>query len=151
MVRQIKKGLKKLQIKCVQTKEELTGVFNIRKAVFVLEQGVPIEDEFDEHEDYAEHVLVLYNNKPAGTGRLREVDGVGKLERICVLAPYRKLGIGKIIVTTLEKIAHDKNLQRVKLHGQTQAEEFYTRLGYQRSSDIFMEDGIPHVLMIKKL
>ncbi|NMA02916.1 MAG: GNAT family N-acetyltransferase [Clostridia bacterium] len=140
-----------MQIKRVKTREELKVVFNIRKAVFVLEQGVPIEDEFDEHEDYAEHVLVYYNNKPAGTGRLREVDGAGKLERICVLASYRKLGLGKIIVTSLEKIAHDKDLQRVKLHGQTQAEEFYTRLGYQRSSDIFIEDGIPHVLMTKIL
>lgn len=138
-----------MQIKCVKSREELAEVFNIRKTVFVLEQGVPLEDEFDQHEDYAEHVLVYYNNKPVGTGRLREVNGVGKLERICVLSPYRKFGLGKIIVTTLEKIAHDKNLQRVKLHGQTQAEEFYTRLGYERSSDIFMEDGIPHVLMIK--
>ena len=76
-------------------------------------------------------MLVYYNNKPAGTGRLREVDGAGKLERICVLASYRKLGLGKIIVTSLEKIAHDKDLQRVKLHGQSQAEEFYTRLGIE--------------------
>ncbi len=44
-----------------------------------------------------------------------------------------------------------KNLQKVKLHGQTQAEGFYKKLGYQTSSDIFMEDGIPHILMTKIL
>ena len=52
-----------MQIKRVKTREELKVVFNIRKAVFVLEQGVPIEDEFDEHEDYAEHVWFIIINQ----------------------------------------------------------------------------------------
>ncbi|MBJ3789884.1 GNAT family N-acetyltransferase, partial [Bacillus sp. OA1] len=45
----------------------------------------------------------------------------------------------------------NKQVTKVKLHGQTQAEGFYTKLGYQTSSDIFMEDGIPHILMTKVL
>ena len=79
------------------------------------------------------------------------MDDYGKLERICILEPYRKFGLGKVIIATLEEIAEEKGLSRVKLHGQTHAEGFYKKLGYQTASSMFMEDGIPHVLMTKEL
>lgn len=128
--------------------------FYIRKEVFVKEQGVPFEDEFDEFDTLdgkCEHILVYYNEQPVGTGRIKIIDDFGKLERICILEPYRKFGLGKIIVQALEEIADEKGASKVKLHGQTHAKGFYQKLGYQTSSDIFMEDGIPHILMIKDL
>lgn len=134
--------------------EDLTKAFQIRKAVFVEEQGVPLEDEFDEFDimnGLSEHILVYYSEQPVGTGRVRWVDGFGKLERICILEPYRKFGLGKVIIKTLEEIAEEKGASKVKLHGQTQAEGFYKKLGYQTSSSIFMEGGIPHILMVKAL
>lgn len=134
--------------------EDLKKAFHIRKEVFVEEQGVPLEDEFDEFDilnGRSEHILVYYNEQPIGTGRVRWVDGFGKLERICILEPYRKFGLGKVIIKTLEEIAEEKGASKVKLHGQTQAEGFYKKLGYQTSSSVFMEDGIPHILMIKEL
>jgi hypothetical protein len=66
------------------------------------------------------------------------------LERICILEPYRKFGLGKIIIKALEEISEEQGASQVKLHGQTQAEGFYHKLGYRTSSNIFMEDGIPH-------
>lgn len=140
--------------KKITTENDLKIAFHIRKEVFVEEQGFPLEIEFDEFDTLnalSEHILVFYNEKPVGTGRLRVVDGLGKLERICILEPYRKFGLGKIIIKTLEEIAKEKELAKVKLHGQTQAEGFYKKLGYQTSSDVFMEDGGPHLLMIKEL
>ncbi|MCM2532912.1 GNAT family N-acetyltransferase [Neobacillus pocheonensis] len=132
---------------------DLKKAFHIRNEVFVEEQGVPLEDEFDEFDtlnEHSEHILVYYNEQPVGTGRVRWVDGFGKLERICILESSRKFGIGKLIIETLEEIAKEKGVSKVKLHGQTQAEGFYKKLGYQTSSNIFMEDGIPHILMIKE-
>ena len=129
-------------------------IFDIRKAVFVQEQQVPEEDEFDEFDvlnALCEHIVVEDEGQAIASGRLRVVDGVGKLERICVLASHRSAGIGKIIVQGLEEIAMDKGLARLKLHGQTHAEEFYLKLGYETTSDVFMEDGIPHIVMEKKL
>ncbi len=140
--------------KRITIESDLEKAFYIRKEVFVEEQGVPLEDEFDEFDTldgHCEHILVYCNDKAVGTGRLRVVDGLGKLERICILEPYRKFGLGKVIIQTLEEIAKDKEIDRVKLHGQTQAEGFYKKLGYQTSSDVFIEDGIPHILMIKEL
>ncbi|MFP3510484.1 GNAT family N-acetyltransferase [Peribacillus sp. SIMBA_075] len=140
--------------KRITTENDLKIAFHIRKEVFVEEQGFQLESEFDEFDTLnalSEHILVYYNEKPVGTGRLRVVDGLGKLERICILEPYRKFGLGKIIIKTLEEIAKEMELSLVKLHGQTQAEGFYKKLGYQTSSDVFMEDGGPHLLMKKEL
>lgn len=140
--------------KRITVDEDLRAAFAIRKQVFVKEQGVPLEDEFDQFdtlEGTCEHVLVHYNEQPVGTGRLRFINGVGKLERICILEPYRKFGLGKIIIKALEEIAEERGASQVKLHGQTQAEGFYKKLGFRTSSEIFMEDGIPHILMLKEL
>jgi predicted GNAT family N-acyltransferase len=148
------KGRKKMKATRISTYEELSTAFQIRKEVFVKEQGVPLEDEFDKFDKQnglCEHILVQYKDQPVGTGRIRFVDGVGKLERICILEPYRKFGLGKIIIHELEKIAEEQGVSQVKLHGQTQAEGFYLKLGYQTSSDVFMEDGIPHIIMRKEL
>ncbi len=135
-----------MEIKRVTTHSDLKKVFEIRKEVFVAEQGVPLEDEFDHFDtldNLCEHILVYYKEFPVGTGRIRVAEGLGKLERICILKPYRKFGLGKAIIQALEEIAKEKGISRVKLHGQTQAEEFYHKLGYQTSSTIFYEDGIP--------
>ncbi|WP_313237197.1 GNAT family N-acetyltransferase [Sporosarcina ureae] len=138
----------------VRTEADLQKTFDIRKAVFVQEQQVPEEDEFDEFDvlnEVCEHILVEQEGHAIASGRLRVVDAVGKLERICVLASHRGVGVGKVIVEGLEDVAKDKGIASLKLHGQTHAEEFYRKLGYETTSDVFMEDGIPHIVMEKKL
>lgn len=142
-----------MESKRINVDNELKEAFRIRREVFVNEQGVPLSDEFDEFDTlngFCDHILVYFHGQAVGTGRIRVVNGFGKLERICILQPYRKYGLGKIIIEALEEIAAEKGLSQVKLHGQTQAEAFYKKLGYQTSSDVFMEDGIPHVLMVKE-
>jgi len=143
-----------MNTKKIMNEEELKIAFAIRKDIFVKEQGVPLEDEFDQYDKLngdCQHILVHYNEQPVGTGRIRFVDGVGKLERICILESFRKFGLGKDIIKALEEIAEEQGASQVKLHGQTHAEGFYKKLGYRTSSDIFMEDGIPHILMLKDI
>lgn len=142
-----------MSYKTITTQEDLNLAFHIREEVFVKEQGVPLADEFDEFDTLdapCKHILVFYNDQPVGTGRLRVVEGFGKLERICILENYRKFGLGKMIVNALEEVAKDQGVAKVKLHGQTHAEGFYQKLGYETASDVFMEDGIPHILMTKQ-
>lgn len=143
-----------MKSKIIITEEDLKKAFDIRIEVFVEEQGVPLEDELDEFDKLngqCEHILVYLNEQPVGTGRIRLVDGFGKLERICILKPYRKFGLGKVIIKALEEVAEKEGVSKIKLHGQKHAEGFYNKLGYQTSSSVFMEDGIPHILMIKDL
>lgn len=129
---------------------QLEMAFHIRKEVFVKEQGVPLEAEFDQYEEAADHILVYWNGKPVGTGRLRTMDEIAKLERICILPAYRKHGLGKEIIRALENIAKEKGMAKAKLHAQKQAQGFYEKLGYTCVSEPFMEDGILHVLMVKE-
>lgn len=142
-----------MRIEKVTNEAELQEAFNIRREVFVEEQGVPLADEFDQYESAAEHILVYHEGEdaPVGTARFRTVDGWAKLERICLRAPFRNSGLGSVIIRTLETMAVEQGLTRAKLHGQKQAEGFYQKLGFETASPVFMEDGIPHVLMVKSL
>ncbi|RBW70723.1 GNAT family N-acetyltransferase [Bacillus taeanensis] len=140
-----------MEAKVVQSEEELKKAFDIRVAVFVDEQKVPAEEEIDEFEDKSTHFLLYDGEKAVGAGRLRVVDGVGKVERICVLSTHRKGGSGKLIMNKIEEAAKEKGLTKLKLHGQTHAEGFYQKLGYETISDVFIEAGIPHITMIKEI
>ncbi|MCA0988490.1 GNAT family N-acetyltransferase [Guptibacillus algicola] len=138
----------------IQSEEQLKQAFEIRKTVFIDEQGTPEDEEYDAFDSLhaeAEHILILDGERAVGTGRWRIHDGYGKLERICILPSHRKQGIGNKIVHKLEDLAAKQGITNVKLHGQVQAETFYHKLGYKTVSDVFMEDGIPHILMKKAL
>ncbi|MGE7882233.1 GNAT family N-acetyltransferase [Bacillus sp. NPDC094077] len=135
----------------VQTDEQLRDAFSVRKQVFVNEQRVSAEEEYDEFEETSTHVVIYDDKIPVGAGRFRTIDGIGKIERICVLASHRKKGIGKIVMDALEAYAKEESLPKVKLHAQTHAENFYKKLGYVTSSNVFLEANIPHVVMIKEL
>lgn len=132
----------------------LDACFAIRTAIFVEEQGVPAADEFDAYDALgteARHILLYVDGVPAASSRLRIVEHVAKLERICVLLDYRKHGLGRVLINKLEEMALADGLKKAKLHAQVQASGFYARLGYAPASDVFMEDGIPHLLMTKQL
>lgn len=127
--------------------EQLRDAFSVRKQVFVNEQRVSAEEEYEEFEETSTHVVIYDNDVPVGAGRFRILDGIGKMERICVLNSHRR----KIVMDSLEAYAKENSLQKLKLHAQTHAEDFYKKLGYVTSSDVFMEANIPHVVMIKEL
>lgn len=136
----------------VTQSSQLQDAFDIRKKVFVEEQGVPLEDEFDQFEEVAQHLVIYCNGMPIGTGRVRMVEDFAKLERICILPEYRKQGLGKEIIQELESISQEQRQTKVKLHAQVQAQGFYEKLGYICvSEEPFIEDGILHVLMEKEL
>lgn len=140
-----------MEIKRIKNKEELEDAFYIRLKVFVEEQGVPRENEIDEYENVSEHIVLYKEGKPAATGRLRIIHGDAKLQRICVLKEYRKLGLGKAIIEYLESMAKEEGCTNAILGAQVQAKEFYEKLGYRQSSGLFMDEGIPHVEMTKEL
>ncbi|MBO1578135.1 GNAT family N-acetyltransferase [Bacillus sp. XF8] len=140
-----------MQAQIVQTDEQLRDAFSVRKQVFVEEQHVSAEEEYDQFEEIAKHIVIYDEDIPVGAGRFRIAQGIGKMERICVLPSHRKKGIGKIIMDALEAYAKEESLSKLKLHAQTHAEAFYKNLGYQTVSDVFMEADIPHVVMIKEI
>ncbi|WP_461200801.1 GNAT family N-acetyltransferase [Anoxybacillus sp. TBDG-1] len=122
----------------------------VRRTVFINEQGVSEEEEIDVFEQQSVHFVIYDNDKPIAAGRFRTIDGIGKVERICVLPAYRGRGIGKRIMEAIEQYAK-QHVSKVKLNAQTHAEPFYKQLGYETVSDVFLDAGIPHVTMIKTI
>ncbi|MCD7035012.1 GNAT family N-acetyltransferase [Metabacillus sp. GX 13764] len=137
-----------MRVAPVETEKELQDAFSVRFKVFVEEQKVPAEEELDQYDETATHVVVYDLDTPIGTGRVREADGYAKLERICILEDYRGKGSGRIIMDELERVS-DPHLKKFKLNAQVQAVPFYERLGYKVVSEEFMDAGIPHVTMVK--
>lgn len=135
----------------VKTEEELQDAYTIRRVVFIDEQQVPEEEEIDQYERDAIHVVLYEDNQPIGAGRFRSIDGIGKIERICVLKEFRNKGAGKVIMDKMEEVANDEGISKLKLNAQTHAEKFYLNIGYTTISDIFMDAGIPHVTMTKEV
>ncbi|MFD9435408.1 GNAT family N-acetyltransferase [Streptomyces sp. NPDC060002] len=137
--------------------------FAVRKEVFVGEQGVPEDLEYDAHDAGAVHVLAVREDDglPLGTGRLLYGEAaaaraggdpsVGSLGRLAVTREARGLGVGVALVRAIEEAARVLGLAAVDLHAQTQALGFYERLGYVAYGPEDMEAGIPHRSMRRSL
>lgn len=124
----------------------------IRQAVFVEEQGVAQDREYDGFDTEAVHLLARDDGHPVGTTRLRQVDDETlKVERVAVLQDYRDEGVGRQLMETAEGFARDRDFRRLVLHAQQTVEGFYQKLGYETTSDVFEEAGIPHVEMERTL
>ena len=141
-----------MEVKIVNNDQELADAFEVRKTVFIHEQNVPEEEEIDQFESDSVH-FVLYddNRKAAGAGRFRVLDGIGKVERICVLKENRKTGAGVAVMNKIEEFAKSQGISTLKLNAQTHAIPFYSRLGYESVSEEFMDAGIPHKTMKKSI
>ncbi|WP_030167725.1 GNAT family N-acetyltransferase [Streptomyces sp. NRRL S-813] len=136
--------------------------FAVRKEVFVVEQGVPEDIEYDALDAVALHVLaVREDGTPLGTGRLLHGEAaagrtggdptVGSLGRLAVTQQARGLGVGAALVGAIEDAARARGLAAVDLHAQTHALGFYERLGYEAYGPEFPDAGIPHRAMRRAL
>ncbi|MFF0158371.1 GNAT family N-acetyltransferase [Streptomyces sp. NPDC005263] len=136
--------------------------FRVRKEVFVREQGVPEDIEYDAYDADAVHVLAIREDGvPLGTGRLLHGEtaaaktgadlSVGSLGRLAVTKAARGLGVGAALVGAIEEAARARGLTAVDLHAQTRATGFYERLGYVAYGPEFPDAGIPHRAMRRAL
>ena len=125
----------------------------IRTAVFVQEQKIPAEMEWDAADESCTHA-VAYNRfgMPLGTGRLLEhVPGVAKIGRMAVAQTMRGSRIGRAVLDALMQAARERAEREVILHAQMTAAPFYARAGFTQRGPIFEEAGIPHVEMVRTL
>ncbi|PTI57120.1 GNAT family N-acetyltransferase [Staphylococcus xylosus] len=138
--------------KIVTTQNMIEEAHNIRKKVFVEEQGVPLENEIDQYETIATHVIGYDQNAvPFATGRLRPVDNAVKVERVAILGSHRNKGYGKLLMGFLEDVAKNKGDKKLILNAQCHAQPFYESLGYEAFGETFMEENIKHIAMSKTI
>jgi predicted GNAT family N-acyltransferase len=125
---------------------------NIRETVFVQEQNVPTELEWDELDRDCLHLIAFSpEGTPIGTARLLLIGMVGKIGRMAVLKEWRTRGVGHALVLRLLEEAKKRRIMQLILHAQRQAVGFYERFGFEATGDPFMEAGIPHVKMVLHL
>ncbi len=137
-----------LEIKVVETEQELKSAYSLRRTVFVNEQNVPEEIEYDEYDHSALHVICKLGDRVVGTGRVVFFDDGAKIGRVAVLKEYRKQGIGTIITKKLIAISHNNDVENVYANVQLIARGFYAKLGFKEVGDIFYEADIKHVKMV---
>lgn len=117
----------------------------VRERVFVVEQAIPPEDEWDEEDASSRHVLARDSRGDAiGTGRLTPSAMIG---RIAVLPEWRGRGVGKSIMRVLLEQARQLHLPTVSLHAQSHAIPLYESVGFRCEGEEFLECGIPHRTM----
>ena len=133
-----------ISIKTVDFNDFYSEIENIRTTVFIMEQKVPVELEWDEFDQDSLHILAYYDNKAVGTARLLTDGHIG---RMAVLKDYRNRNIGKNMLKYLLKVAQEKAYKNVKLSAQEHAVDFYKKYGFSVSGDIYMDAGIPHLNM----
>ena len=138
-------------VQVVQSQEELEKCYSIRMKVFVEEQNVPADEECDEHDASATHLLAFQDDKHIGTCRFRATSNGVKLERFAVLEEYRTSGVGRLLLLkALEMVKIMFAEKTIYLHAQVAAMGFYEKHGFYAYGDIFYEADIPHYKMIFK-
>lgn len=124
----------------------------IREKVFVEEQG--FQNEFDERDKSALHLILYCDGKTAATGRVFKENGTENIYiigRIAVLLEYRKKNIGLKVLGFLEEKAREMGATKIKLSSQSRAQGFYEKSGYIPQGEVYYEEFCPHVLMEKQL
>jgi len=120
----------------------------IRFTVFCEEQGVPREIELDEHDAVSVHALVFDEGKPVATGRLLPDGHIG---RMAVLKDWRNRGLGGLMLQRLIEKARERGDKRIVLSAQVHAVPFYRAHGFVPQGSEYMEAGIRHQQMVRRL
>ena len=139
-------------VRRASTPEEMAGLRSLREEVFIQEQGVPEELEWDDHDATCLHAVAWNGKDVIGTGRLVLLgNGEGQIGRMAVRMALRRIGIGAEVLRFLEQEARDLGIAQVLLHAQSYVTKFYRGHGYREEGDTFLEADIRHILMRKSL
>jgi predicted GNAT family N-acyltransferase len=132
-------------VRIVAWREALPLARPVREKVFVEEQKVPLELEWDEWDEASDHAIACdAAGRAIGTARLLPD---GRIGRMAVLAEWRRKGVGAALLAAMLERARACSMARAVLHAQTRAAGFYRKFGFSERGGEFLEAGIPHVEM----
>jgi len=133
-----------VEIVRVEWTDDAAALKHIRQRVFVEEQHVPAELEWDELDAVSAHFLARVDSMPAATARLTPP---GQIGRMAVLPPFRRRGLASSLLLAVLAEARRRGLARVYLHAQVPVVGFYRRHGFAEEGGIFLDAGIEHQAM----
>ena len=139
--------MNKIHVSVADWQKDIAEIRRIREAVFIAEQSVPPELEWDADDAGAMHFLAFEGDFPIGTARLLPS---GEIGRVSVLKDWRGLKVGDALMQATISEAEKRGLKQQMLSAQVHATPFYERLGFKIVSAEFLEAGIPHVDMVRE-
>ncbi|MFE0460591.1 GNAT family N-acetyltransferase [Kitasatospora sp. NPDC058965] len=150
-----------MEIRVAAAEADLALARQVRREVFVVEQEIPEELEYDALDATSTHLLaVAADGAPLGTARLISgaeaygLTGVADrvlLGRLAVVKAARGTGLGAALVRAVEQAGRERGAKECELHAQVQALGFYERLGYAAEGPVYDDAGIPHRTMVRTL
>jgi len=141
-----------LNYKLIENDDELKEALAIRENVFIEEQGISEALDRDGEDSRSLHVLVQNGDSAIGTARIRFLaDRQAKLERMAILKQSRGIGIGRGIVSFLERESKKRGVKRIELHAQSPVIGFYKKCGFEETGLPFLEADIQHIRMEKDI
>lgn len=124
----------------------------LRRVVFIDEQGVSEADEVDDLDGECLHLLARDGLTPVGTARIRLMNNVAKIGRVCVISSYRGTGLGAALIRKALDVAREhEGMTQAKLGAQTHALGFYEALGFEPIGPVYDDAGIAHRDMVLNL
>jgi predicted GNAT family N-acyltransferase len=135
------------EIKILNGNEDLSDAYKIRKIVFIDEQKVPPELEWDVMDKIATHFILYFNDTPIGTARTFGQNGIWYIGRMAILKEYRNQGYGKLIMENVLNYLKTLSLSKIIIHAQTTVLGFYKKFGFTEFGDEFLDAGIKHKAM----
>ncbi len=140
-----------MEIREARTESELAAALELREQVFCGEQGVSFEADQDGRDAEATHIVAVDDGVVIGTCRLLFRGPVARLGRLAVERSRRGDGVGAEILAEADRVATRAGSESIALHAQTYAQALYERAGYEVYGPTFVEEGIEHVAMEKRL
>lgn len=138
--------MNEVHIRLADWKKDQAALRRIREAVFIAEQAVPAELEWDSDDNSAVHFLAFEGEYPMGTARLLPDGHIG---RVAVLKDWRGLKVGDKLLHAVIAEAEKRGLKQQMLSAQVHASSFYERFGFSVVSGEYLDAGIPHVDMVR--
>jgi Predicted acyltransferase len=135
--------------KLIKGNEDISDVINLRKEVFCDEQGYSHEEEFDELDLTAVHVLMCgSDNTVIGCGRiLDENNNIFRLGRICIKKSYRSQHLGHNLMRFMIDFVKKQGALSILIGAQERVKGFYETFGFVPFDDVYMDGHVPHIAM----
>jgi predicted GNAT family N-acyltransferase len=140
-------------VRFASTPADLDAGYALRREVFENEQNIPRPLDRDPYDYSADHVVAFDQaGRCVGTGRVVRMDSrTAQIGRMAVAKDQRKHGVGALVLEALERMAAMRGISDLTVNSQLPAESFYGNRGYVRVGDVFLDQGVPHVVMRKSL
>ena len=124
-------------------------IINIRTAIFIDEQG--FKNEFDEIDKNCSHIVLYDNNKPIAICRYFLENNNYHIGRVAILKEYRGNHLGYEIMNIAEKEIKNEGGKTIEVSAQVRVIDFYKKLGYKKSGEVYFDEYCEHIKMVKRL